>query len=194
MPPNWENFNTNGLTTKGRFARRWSVWEAQCLGFTELEIPLPWPVIVADSQAAHSQGLPLSATSPPLANPQIATRDTRWNRLRPSDTVTPGVVTSRLPSAGVPDRSGRFVVSAFTPHGMSRTIAVDRQAEVVSEREAESARKNVVVPADRSRELRLPTPTRAAVRRGTIKRVPQPMIRTPRFVRTRVHPRDTHIA
>src|SRR5215469_6061908 len=109
--------------------------------------------------------------------------DPRWHESLP-----------RLPSAGVPDRSGRLVVSAFTPHGMSRTVAVDRKAEVVSEGEAESARKNVVVPADWSRKLRLPTPTRAAVRRGTIKRVPQPMIRTPRFVRTRVHPRDTHIA
>jgi hypothetical protein len=59
-----------------------------------------------------------------------------------------GVLTTRSPSAGIPDRSGRLVVSAFTPHGVGRTVAVDREAEVVSKGEAESSGKNVVVPAD----------------------------------------------
>ncbi len=69
-----------------------------------------------------------------------------------------------LSAGSVPDRSRGFVVSAFAPHGVSRALVVDRQAEVVAEWKPESVSKNVVVAADGSGELSFSGPRRAAVR------------------------------
>src|ERR1700719_30249 len=81
---------------------------------------------------------------------------------------------SRLPPACVPDRAGRLIVAALAPHRVGGAVTVDRQAEVVAEREAESARQNVVVAGGVLREPGFAAPTRTTVGRTAVICIPEP--------------------
>src|SRR6266496_1824853 len=70
-----------------------------------------------------------------------------------------------LAAARVPDGTGRLVVAAFAPDDMSHTIAVNCDAEIISERKAKAARQNVVVACDRPGEPHFSIPGGAAIGR-----------------------------
>ena len=55
-----------------------------------------------------------------------------------------------LSAVSVPDRAGRFVISAFAPNCVGCSLAVNRDAEIIAERKTKTAGKNVVVAAQRA--------------------------------------------
>src|SRR5271165_5486349 len=77
---------------------------------------------------------------------------------------------------------------------MSRALAVDGQAEVVSEGESETAGQNVIVSATGTGELRFRAPGSAAVGRAAVKGIPQPDFGVDGLGGPGIHPRDANIA
>src|ERR1035438_1467455 len=100
----------------------------------------------------------------------------------------------RLSALSVPDRTGRLVIEALAPDHLRGTLAVDGEAEVVSEGEAETIRQDVVVASHRPGELALGVPRGAAVGGTAVVGVPERKIQMARFRCSCVHPRDAHVA
>src|SRR3984885_9147030 len=95
-----------------------------------------------------------------------------------------------LPTAGIPDRSRRFVIAAFAPHQLRSTQVVDGNREVIAKWKAEAFGQNVVVATHRAGELPLRRPRRSTVTRTALENIPHRLV-WQRMV-PRVHPRDAH--
>src|ERR1039457_4352481 len=60
-----------------------------------------------------------------------------------------------LPSARVPDRSGRLIIHPFTPHHVRISVVVDGHSEIVAERKTEAFLTDVTIPGDVARDASL---------------------------------------
>src|SRR4029077_6878179 len=103
----------------------------------------------------------------------------------------------RLSAVSVPDRTRRFVILAFAPHGVGSSLVIDSKAEVIAEWEAAPQGDNIVVEAGKTRELRLRRPGGPAVGGTAIVGIPQKVvarIACPGEQHSSIHPGDADIA